>query len=142
MGAFRDNYRLNFMNAELMKDPEGILQTQGENSQTASSIFFTDPGAVAAMAPTIRAYLAEAKGYAERGILPEKKVAELPDLAPELIEAMDDDPDLAEAFHALTPGRQRSWNLHFTGARQSATVVNRIAKARDKIIAGKGWNER
>jgi uncharacterized protein YdeI (YjbR/CyaY-like superfamily) len=29
---------------------------------------------------------------------------------------LDNDPKLAEAFHALTPGRQKGYLLHFAGA--------------------------
>lgn len=55
---------------------------------------------------------------------------------------MDADPALAEGFHGLTPGRQRSWVLHFASAKQSATRAARIDKAALAIKAGKGWNER
>jgi uncharacterized protein YdeI (YjbR/CyaY-like superfamily) len=63
----------------------------------------------------------------------------LPD---ELIEALDADPELAEAFHALTPGRQRSYVINLNGAKASATRQTRIARFRAQIIAGKGANER
>jgi len=49
---------------------------------------------------------------------------------------------LAAAFEALTPGRRRSWVLHLTQARHSATRVSRLEKARLKILAGKGLNDR
>ena len=38
--------------------------------------------------------------------------------------------------------RRRSWVLHLTQARQSATRVSRLEKARLKILAGKGLNDR
>ena len=60
----------------------------------------------------------------------------------ELQDALDDDPELAEAFEELTPGRQRGWVLHFSDAKQSETRTRRIEKTRSKIIAGKGRNER
>ena len=60
----------------------------------------------------------------------------------ELEIALEDDVMLAEAFDALTPGHKRSWNLHFSSAKQSVTRERRIAAARLQIIAGKGWNER
>lgn len=142
IGAFRDNFRLNFFNPALMKDPEGILEKQGPNTKTAGMMRFTSGAQVAASEPLIRAYLKEAISYADAGIMPPKAARDDPDLAEELIAAMDDDPTLAEAFHALTPGRQRSWNLHFTSAKQSATRIARIQKAAPKIFAGKGWNER
>lgn len=140
MGAFREDFRLTFFNAALMQDPEGVLEKQGPNTRHPDCLRFTDNAAPAALAPVIRAYLAEAMGYAENGILPPKEPAEI-DLPPELVEALDADPELAEAFAALTPGRQKSWALHLTSTRTPATRLARIAKGRAKILAGKGATE-
>jgi uncharacterized protein YdeI (YjbR/CyaY-like superfamily) len=93
------------------------------------------------MEATIIAYLREAMGYAEAGIKPPKQQHELV-LPDELIGAMDADPQLAEAFHNLTPGRQRSYVINLSSAKASATRVSRIAKFRAHIMAGKGANER
>lgn len=140
IGAFRDDFRLTFFNAALMQDPEGVLQKQGPNTRHPDCIRFTDNDAPAAMEPVIRAYLAESMGYAERGILPTKEPSEV-DMPPELIEALDADPDLAEAFAALTPGRQKSWAFHLSTAKTSTTRLSRIEKGRAKIMAGKGATE-
>lgn len=141
IGAFRGDFRLNFFNAALMKDPESLLEKQGPNTQHAGMIRFTDNAQVARIGPVILSYLKEAKGYAEAGIKPpkEERDIELPD---ELVEALDADPDLAEAFHALTPGRQRSYVINLNSAKTSATRMSRIAKFREKILSGKGATER
>jgi len=102
---------------------------------------FTDPAGPERMEPVIRAYLAEAMGYAEAGITPPKVETEL-DLPGELVEALDADPELAEAFHALTPGRQKSYVINLNSAKKSATRTARTVRFRDKIIAGKGATER
>lgn len=141
MGAFRGDFRLSFFNAALMKDPEGVLERQGANTRHPDCLRFTDVGQVAERAPIIRAYLAEAMGYAEAGILPPKETREI-DLPDELVEALDADPELGEAFHALTPGRQKSYVINLGAAKQSATRTARIIRFRDKIIAGKGATER
>lgn len=140
IGALQGDARLTFFHPGLMKDPDGVLIKQGDNTQFPDCIKFTDNAAPAAMEATIRAYLGEAMQYAEDGIVPPKVEREL-DLPDELVEAMDADPELADAWHALTPGRQRSHIFHVAGAKQSQTRVNRIVKARDKILAGKGQNE-
>ena len=93
------------------------------------------------MAPVLRAYLAEAMGYAEAGILPDREQREV-DLPDELVEALASDPELSEAFDALTPGRQRSHALVIGGAKASATRHARVERARGRIFAGKGANER
>ncbi len=79
--------------------------------------------------------------HAEAGTKPPKVAREI-DMPDELTEALDADPELAEAFQALTPGRQRSYMFDLNQAKQSATRVARIEKFRGKIIAGKGALER
>jgi uncharacterized protein YdeI (YjbR/CyaY-like superfamily) len=115
IGAFRGDFRLTFFNASLLTDPEGVLEKQGPNTRHPDCLRFTDNAAPAAMESTIRARLVEAVDFARAGILPPKEVTEL-SLPAELAGALDADPELAEAFHALTPGRQKSWVLYFGGA--------------------------
>jgi uncharacterized protein YdeI (YjbR/CyaY-like superfamily) len=55
IGAFRGDFRLTFMNAALMKDPEGMLQKQGPNSQHPDMISFETDGQVGAQEAAIRA---------------------------------------------------------------------------------------
>jgi uncharacterized protein YdeI (YjbR/CyaY-like superfamily) len=140
IAAFRDTYRLTFFDAAIPPDPEGLLEKRGPNTRTADQISFVDPLAIAAMAPVLSVYLAAARSVAEQ-VRPARPAAELA-LPEELVAALNDDPDLAEAFHALTPGRQRSWVLHLNGTANPATRHARIAKGRDKIISGKGQTER
>jgi uncharacterized protein YdeI (YjbR/CyaY-like superfamily) len=141
IGAFRNDYRITFFNASLMKDPEGVLERQGPNSRHPDMIRFVKNEDVARMAPVIQAYLREAMNYAESGLKGEKEDVPL-DLPEELVTAMDDDPVLAEAFHRLTPGRQKSYVILLNGAKQTETRRARILKNRDKILAGKGALER
>ncbi len=141
MGAFREDFRFTFMNGQLLKDPEGILKPAGPNSAVSNVLYFTNTADVTKLEPIIRAYLAELMDYAERGVKPPKIEREL-DMPDELVEALDADPELAEAFEALTPGRQRSYAINLNSAKQAETRRNRIAKFRDKIIEGKGAMER
>lgn len=141
IGALRGDFRLIFMNAALMQDPERVLEKQGANTRHADMIRFIDAAQVGAMKSVILSYLAEARGYAEAGIRPAKEPAAI-DLPDELVEALDADPELAEAFHGLTPGRQRSYAINLNAAKTSATRIARIGKFRAAILAGKGANER
>ena len=140
-GAFREDFRLTFFHAALLHDPNGVLEKQGPNTRHPDALRLTRDEDVAALEPVIRAYLEEAMGYAEAGVLPPKEARDL-DLPDELVEALDADPELAEAFYRLTPGRQTSYVIHLASAKKPETRVARIAKARDKIIAGKGALER
>ncbi|WP_322888866.1 MULTISPECIES: YdeI/OmpD-associated family protein [unclassified Yoonia] len=141
IGATRAGIRLSFFNAALMRDPHGVLERQGPNTQHADMIALNTADDAARLAPVITAYLAEAAGYAEAGIKPAKNTS-TPDLPTALVTALDDDPALAEAFAALTPGRQKSYVLMVNGAKAQETKMSRIAKARDKILSGKGAQER
>jgi uncharacterized protein YdeI (YjbR/CyaY-like superfamily) len=141
VGAFRGDFRLSFFNAALMQDPEGVLEKQGPNTQHSDLIRFTDSAQVAAMEQTIQAYLKEAMRYAEAGIKPPKDESDI-ELPDELVEALDSDPELAEAFHRLTPGRQKSYVINLNSAKKSETRISRIVKFRSRILAGKGAMER
>ena len=141
MGAFRDDYRLTFFDGALLRDPEGVLRRQGPGSAHADALRFDAVGQVATMEPTIRAYVREAMSYAGQGLrapAPSREV-ELPD---ELVEALAADPALSEAFDALTPGRRKSWAIQIGSAKQPQTRAARAARAREKIMAGKGAQER
>lgn len=141
IGAFRGDFRLTFMNAALMQDPDGVLEKQGDNTAHPDCIRFTNAGQVTEKAPVIHAYLTEAMAYAKAGTLPRKEVRDVA-LPQELVDALDNDPGLAEAFGALTPGRQKSWAIQIGSAKKAETRAARVVKGRDKIIAGKGATER
>ena len=141
MGAFRGDFRIGFHNASLLKDPEGILVKQGEYAATAGSIKFDSADQARKLEPVVKSYLKEMMGYAEAGIKPEKVVRDI-EMPDELAEALDSDPELAEAFHALTPGRQRSYSFNLSTAKKSETRIARIEKFRPKILEGKGAMER
>jgi len=124
-----------------MKDPQGILEKRGPNTQHPDMIRFTRNNQVAKLKPIIESYLVEAMGYAESGIKPPKTKSEL-ELPEELVEALGSDPELAEAFNALTPGRKKSYVINLNSAKKPETRRSRIAKFRNKILAGKGAMER
>jgi uncharacterized protein YdeI (YjbR/CyaY-like superfamily) len=141
IGAFRGDYRLTFMNAALLQDPQKLLEKSGPNTRNADIIRFISNDGPGKLEPHIRGYLGEAMGYAKAGLKPVREQHDL-ELPAELVDALDSDPELAEAFFDLTPGRQRSYVINLNGAKASATRVARIAKFRGHILAGKGANER
>lgn len=141
IGAFKNDFRLSFFNAGLMTDPENLLEKQGPNTQHPDMIRFTSNDGPVEKKGLILTYLDEAKTYADQGKKPPKADSAL-DLPDELVEALDADPELSEAFHALTRGRQKSYVINLNGAKKSETRLSRIEKFRDKIIEGKGANER
>lgn len=137
---FKDFLALMFFKGALLDDPDDVLEAQGPNSRSARRMRFTSVDDVARLDATVEAYVAEAieveGSGAEVGPPPEL------DLADELRERLDADPALKEAFDALTPGRQRAYNLHVASAKRSETRAARVEKHVPKIMAGKGPNDR
>jgi uncharacterized protein YdeI (YjbR/CyaY-like superfamily) len=142
MQPFKACLGLMFFKGALMADPADVLRDQGENSQAARRIEFRSVGEVEALAEVVRAYLAEAVALERSGAkvaFAAKRALDLPDA---LVDAFDADPDLKAAWDALTPGRQRGYVLHISGAKQAATQRARVERHRDRIMAGKGLNDR
>ena len=83
----------------------------------------------------------EAVAAEKAGMKVETRPAELP-VPEELEEKFRNDPRFKRAFEALTPGRQRGYLFHFTGAKQSGTRTARIEKAMPAIFEGRGFLER
>lgn len=143
LGPMRDSCVLSFFKGVLLGDPEGVLEAPGANSRSARFIRFTDAGTVRAMEPVIAAYVREAAELERAGATVDfaKDRDDVP-VPPELAAALDEDPAFAAAFAGLTPGRRRGWTIHFSGAKQPATRASRIAKAKPRILSGKGMHDR
>lgn len=140
--GFKDYCALLFFKGALLKDPDDILIQQTENVQSARQIRFSGVEEIREMETTLRTYIYEAIEVEKAGLKVElKKTSEFP-VPEEFQEKLDKDPALQTAFEALTPGRQRAYLLHFSGAKQSATRESRIEKNIPRIFEGKGLNDR
>jgi uncharacterized protein YdeI (YjbR/CyaY-like superfamily) len=138
IGAFRGEFRITFMNAGLLVDAEGLLERQGPHSAVADALKFRDVGEV--QAEVVQGFLRQAMGFAAAGVKADRVAAEV-DVPAELLAALDDDPLLAQAWAALTPGRQRSHVLMIAGGKARATREARVVKLAPRILAGKGAQE-
>lgn len=135
----KDFLALMFFKGALLADPDGVLREQGPNSRSARRMEFTSVDDVRASAGAIEACVAEAIAVEEAGL--EVPAAEVV-LIDELRDRLDGDPALKESFEALTPGRQREYNLHVGGAKQATTRVARVDRCVERILAGKGLRDR
>lgn len=142
LSALEEGATVSFLRGVLLKDPKKILEKPGENSRFARYARFTDTQTIATHESTLLAYVKEAIAIEASGQKVDTSQDALPDAPQELVDLFDASPDFADAFDALTPGRQRGYLLHFNAAKQSKTRTTRIEKCRAKIFAGKGWNER
>ncbi len=139
---FKAHCALMFFKGALLEDPHGLLVPQGENTRSAMRVEFTDPAQVTKKKAKVKALVKKAVQVEKAGLKVDFAEAKKPDHPEELTAALRADKALKKAFGALTPGRQRSWVLHFSSAKQAKTREARIEKAKEKIFAGKGWNER
>ena len=131
---------LMFFKGALLSDPDGVLSEQGPNSRSARRMTFTSVGEVHRLEPSIISLVQQAVAVERRGL-----AAPAPpplELVAELQERLDADPRVAAAFGALTPGRQRQYNLHVAGAKQSATRHSRVEACVPRILEGKGLRDR
>lgn len=141
MGELKDCCTLGFFKGALLKDADSILDKPGPNTQSARVIRFTSLAQIAAMESTLKTYVKEAVAVEKAGLKVDFK--EKTDLvfAPELLTCFQENAAFKEAFQALTPGRQRAYNMHFNAAKQSKTRVARIEKSFPRILDGIGLND-
>jgi len=139
--GFKDYCALLFMKGALLKDPKGILIQQTKNVQAARQIRFASLADINKQKAAVKAYLREAIAVEKSGVKVEMKSAAQFDVPEEFLKPLDDDPKLAEAFHALTPGRQKGYLLHFAGPKQSATRAARVEKHVPRILKGLGLDD-
>jgi uncharacterized protein YdeI (YjbR/CyaY-like superfamily) len=139
--GFKEYVGLGFFQGALLKDPKDVLVQLGQ-VHAARVMKFTSAKDIRAMAATIKAYVREAIAVEKAGLrMKPKKTSDYP-VPQELSERFRREPRFKRAFEALTPGRQRSYLYHFAAAKQSATRVARIEKAKPAIFEGKGFLER
>lgn len=139
--GFKDYCALLFMKGALLKDAKHILVRQTENVQGPRQLRFTSLADIKKKTAAIKACIREAIAVEKSGA--KVKLKSVADFAmpAEFREHLDDDARLAEAFRALTPGRQKGYLLHFAGAKQSATRAARVAKHAPRILKGLGLDD-
>jgi uncharacterized protein YdeI (YjbR/CyaY-like superfamily) len=139
--GFKEYCALLFMKGVLLKDPKHILIQQTQNVQSARQIRFSGLADIQQHQATVNAYIREAVKIEKSGARVVMKSAEQFDTPQEFQTRLDADPKFAEAFHSLTPGRQKAYLLHFGGATQSVTRAARVEKHAHRILHGLGLND-
>ncbi len=130
-----------FFKGALLKDPKGILIQQTKNVQAARQIRFTSLAEIEKQRAAVTDYLRAAIAVEKSGAKVEMKSAAQFAVPGEFQKRLDDDPTVAKAFRALTPGRQKGYLLYFAGAKQSATRAARVEKHAPRILKGLGLND-
>jgi len=140
--GFKEYCALLFHKGALLQDPNNLLIQQTANVQAARQLRFTNLQEIVEREATIKAYIDEAIAVEKAGLEVNFKETTEFTVPEELVNKFDEDPDLRAAFEALTPGRQRGYLLYFSGAKQSKTRTARVEKSIQKILDGKGYNDR
>jgi uncharacterized protein YdeI (YjbR/CyaY-like superfamily) len=139
--GFKDYCALLFMKGSLLKDPKGILIQQTKNVQAARQLRFASLADINKQKVAIKAYIAEAIAVEKSGAQVKMKSVAQFEMPEEFRRRLDDDDALAEAFRALTPGRQKGYLLHFAAAKQAATRAARVEKHAPRILKGLGLDD-
>lgn len=138
IGGMKESCAFAFFKGALLKDVHGVLTAPGKHSQSTRWIKFTSLREIAEMKSILKAYIREAIEVEKSGVkLKLRKTSDLK-LPDELQTMLDEFPDFKDAFEALTPGRQRAYIFHVSGAGQSKTQESRVLKCMPRILKGKG----
>ena len=141
INVFKEYCAFLFFKGALLNDAIGILVQQTKNVQSARQVRFTNVQEIAKKERILKAYVYKAIEVEKAGLkvnFTEKKDLVFPE---ELQKKLKENPRLKTAFNALTPGRQRAYNLYFSAAKQSKTRELRIEKYIQQILNGKGLND-
>jgi len=139
--GFKEYCALLFMKGALMKDLKGILIQQTKNVQSSRQIRFGSLADINQHKAAVKAYIREAIAVEKSGTRVQMKHVAQFEMPQEFRGRLEDDPQLAGAFFALTSGRQKGYLLHFAAAKQSATRTARVEKHAPRILKGLGLND-
>lgn len=141
VSAFKEFCSISFFKGSLLKDADGILVRQGENSQAARIVKFTDVGQISETEEILRSYIQEAIEIEKSGLKVEYKDISEYEIPAELQNKFNENSAFKDAFYSLTSGRQKGYILHFSQPKQSKTREARIEKYLPQIFKGKGFHD-
>jgi uncharacterized protein YdeI (YjbR/CyaY-like superfamily) len=130
-----------FFNGYLLEDPDHILVKTGNNTLVGRQVRFKSKREIDELAVILAKYIQAACLIDEEKIKAQPKPQAKLSLPVEFERILDEDKVLREAFHALTPGRQRGYAIYFGQAKQAATREARIGRWLKAILQGKGLND-
>jgi uncharacterized protein YdeI (YjbR/CyaY-like superfamily) len=139
--GFKEYCGLMFFKGALLQDANNLLIQQTENVQSGRQIRFTDVTEIIALQPILKAYIYEAIEVEKAGLKVQSIKLEDINFTEELQIKLDEMPSFKTAFEALTPGRQRAYNLYFSAPKQSKTRTSRVENYIQQIINGKGLHD-
>jgi len=140
LNGFKESCAIAFFKGTLLSDPYYILKQPGKLT-TGRYILFSNVREISEIEIVLKAYIFEAIEVEKAGLkVTPVKASDYP-IPEEFQNKLDAFPALKSAFGALTPGRQRAYNLYFSQPKLSKTRESRIEKYMLQILSGKGMND-
>ncbi len=137
INRLKESVVLAFFKGALLQDDERILLQPG-TVQAARWVKFTSLKEIVKLENVLKAYIFEAIEVERAGLkVMKKKTSDFP-IPKEFQKKLNKLPALKKAFNALSPGRQRAYNIYFSQAKQSKTREARIDKYMEQIMKGRG----
>src|SRR5215213_7559833 len=124
--VFKEYCAVLFFKGALLNDPNGILVQQTKNVQSARQMRFTSVKEIVGLEATLTSYVYEAIEVEKLGMKVNFKAKTALVHPEEFQKKLDKNRSLKTAFEALTPGRQRAYNLYFSAPKQSKTRETRV----------------
>ena len=140
--GFKNYCALLFMQGAIMKDDQGLLIQQTANVQSARQLRFKNVDEILTSKSIITSYIKEAIKIDKAGLKLELKETAEYEIPFEFKNALDNMPEVKDAFYSLTPGRQRGYLLYFSAAKQAKTREARVEKYLQHILDEKGLDDK
>ncbi len=138
---FKEYCAFGFFNGALINDTNNILVKPGQNTQEGRQIRFTTEKDIKKMEVVLKKYIYESIEVEKAGLKLDVSSKKEQIQIPELVQKFKENQALKKAFMALTPGRQRAYNMYFEAAKQPATRISRIENYTPRILNGKGFHD-
>lgn len=140
LGGFKNFFTIWFYKGVFLKDEDKILiNANEENTKSLRQWRFTSKNEIDER--KVLQYIYEAIEVEKAGleIKPEKKETVIPEL---LMQELDANPAMLEAFQKLTPFKQREYCEFIETAKQEKTKLARLEKMKPQLLMGIGLNDK
>ncbi len=142
IGSFKNHFGVWFFQGVFLKDVKKRLRNaQDGKTKAMRSLHYESTEEIDI--DILKAYVLEAIQNAKDGkeVRPDRSKKEIT-LPSELESAFTKAETIKTAFYALTPGKQREYAEHISGAKQEATRLRRLDKCIPMILEGTGLNDK
>lgn len=138
---FKNYLALGFFKGALLSDTHQLLVTPGKHTREGRQLRIESVEDIKQKESAIRQYVQEAITIEKKGKRVPSTESPAGVFPSEWASRLSATPAIAKAFHQLTPGRQRAYQIYFSAPQQSATRERRIDKMIPLILCGKGIND-